>query len=150
MKSFFSFSVIVLGVLGLFYLFSRSSSTDKVLPTETLTSSSSPLPSPTVQISPLPIHTIGQVTRHVAGFVNQEVQVQGYMLVGLNKNYVIFSDETGGAIGIFDLPVTGVGVEELIFKQKYILRGKFVYGGLNASNHNQYHLELSALPEAVK
>ena len=109
-----------------------------------------PTPVETPLPSPLSLHTIGQVTRHVSGFVGQIVRVEGYMLVGLNNNYVIFSDETGGAISAFDLPVTGPGIETLEFKQKYKLEGRFVYGGLNASNHSQYHLELSLPPQSVK
>ncbi len=100
-------------------------------------------------LSPIPLHGIGQVTRHVSGFVGTIVRVQGYMLAS-EKTYAIFSDETGGAIGVYDLPVAGLGVEGLNFRQKYILQGQLIYGGLKASNHNKYHLELSTPPQPTK
>ncbi len=147
MKRFFVTVIIILGILGLlFYVFSRSSSPDKVIPATPLESS---MPSPSASVPLLPLHTIGQVTRHATNFDGQQVRMQGYMLVS-EKGYVIFSDESGGAISSFDLPVAGPGIDTLTFKQKYELQGKFIYGGLNASNHNLYHLELSASPQTVK
>ncbi len=94
----------------------------------------------------LPLHTIGQVTRHATDFVGQNVKVAGYLLKK-EIGYLIFSDEATGAISSFDLPVTGSGVEMVKSGQKYILEGKFVQGGLQSSNNNLYHLELSSSPK---
>jgi len=115
---------------------------------QNLNTSSSPAdtttPNPTNTGTPspsLPLYTIGQVTRHASNFVNQNVKVSGY-LIKRETGYLIFSDESGGAISSYDLPVTGSGIETVQPKQKYILEGKFVKGGLRSSNHNLYHLEL--------
>lgn len=100
-------------------------------------------------LSPLPLYTIGHITRHPGGYVNKVVKLAGYMLT-FDKTYVIFSDESGGSVNSYDLPVIGPGIEALKFKQKYILQGTFVYGGLNANNHNEYHLELSNPPQPIQ
>lgn len=94
----------------------------------------------------LPLHTVGQVTRHAKNFVNQTVQMQGYLLKKENS-YLIFSDEPTGAISSYDLPVVGSGISKIQFKHKYTLEGRFMYGGLNSSNHNLYHLELVSMSE---
>ncbi len=94
----------------------------------------------------LPLHTVGQVTRHAKNFVNQTVQMQGYLLKK-EKGYLIFSDEPTGAISSYDLPVAGAGISVIQFKHKYILEGRFMYGGLSSSNHNLYHLELVSMSE---
>lgn len=96
----------------------------------------------------LPIHSIGSVTRHAGDFLNQTVRVQGYVLKK-ESGYVIFSDEASGSITSYDLPVAGSGTESLQFNQKYALIGKFVHGGLQSSNQNPYHLDLSNQPELV-
>ncbi len=93
--------------------------------------------------------SIGSVTRHAADFLNQTVTVQGYLLKKENS-YAIFSDEASGAIGQYDLPVSGTGIDTVVLGQKYILTGKFVAGGLPGSNGNPNHLELSALPQTLK
>lgn len=98
-------------------------------------SASSPQPSGSVL-------TIGQVSRHPQNYLNQSVMVSGYVLAQQN-GYAIFSDENGGQIGVYDLPVTGAGINNLVLRQKYTLQGILKYQGLIASNHNSYHLELT-------
>ncbi len=93
--------------------------------------------------------TIGTVSRHAQNFVNKNVRVEGYALA-IKDGYAIFSDESTGPIGYYDLPVTGPGVNSLQTKQKYLLNGILIYKGLNASNNNPYHLELSNPPETLK
>jgi hypothetical protein len=85
---------------------------------------------------------IGQVSRHPQNYVNKSVTVTGYLLKQ-RKGYAIFSDEAVGAIGPFDLPASGLNVNNLLVKQKYTLEGILKYKGLTASNHNLYHLELT-------
>ena len=93
-----------------------------------------------------PVRGIGQVSRHTKNFINREVAITGYMLVH-QQGYVIFSDEIGGALGYYDLPVTGPGLDALQFKQKYILQGVLKTRGLVASNHNPYHFEASLITQ---
>ncbi len=97
----------------------------------------------------LPLHMIGQVTRHAQNFASQQVRVQGYLLKK-EKGYIIFSDEAGGIISSYDLPVIGQGIDLVEFKKKYILEGRFVKDGLVSSNNNLYHLELTKTPQLVK
>ncbi len=100
-------------------------------------------------LKPLAPHTIGQITWHAKDFLNQTVKIQGYLLKK-ETGYVIFSDEAAGPITSHDLPVVGSGTGKLQFKQKYILEGKFVAGGLQASNNNPNHLELLNMSQSVK
>ena len=93
----------------------------------------------------LPIHTIGQITRHAKDFVGKNIKVAGY-LIKKETDYLIFSDEAMGAISSFDLPVIGQGVDIVKSGKKYVLEGKFIEGGLQSSNKNLYHLELSNSP----
>jgi hypothetical protein len=88
-----------------------------------------------------PILSVGQVSRHPQKFLNQSVNISGFVL-GVENGYVIFSDENSGLIGPYDLPVSGTGVNNLALKQKYTVHGTLKYKGLDASNHNMYHLEL--------
>ncbi len=96
----------------------------------------------------LPLNTIGSVTHHPSNFLNQTVKVQGYMLKRVN-GYAIFSDESSGIITSYDLPVIGSGIDSVQYSQKYILEGQFVSGGLQSSNQNLNHLELSKPPEPI-
>lgn len=97
--------------------------------------------------APSPIvHKIGAVTWHAARFVNQDLVLTGYMLEQ-DSDYALFSDEPDGAISAHDLPVTGVGLDLLKPKVKYIVRGHFARGPHPASNGNAYSLELSTVPE---
>ncbi len=86
--------------------------------------------------------TIGQVSRHPQNYVNQPVTVAGYVLEQQN-GYAIFSDENSGSIGVYDLPVSGPGVDGLGLKQKYTLQGILKYQGLASSNRNPYYLEVT-------
>lgn len=95
------------------------------------------------------LNTIGAVTRHAQNFVNQQVRVQGYLLKREN-GYDIFSDEPTGALGSFDLPVIGTGLDTVDFNQEYILQGSFTSGGFNSINGNPNHLELSVPPQVVQ
>ncbi len=106
------------------------------------TATSAPLEAPS-------LHTVGQVTRHAAGFIKQRVRVQGYMLKKEN-GYIIFSDEAVGAINQYDMPVKGLGIETVEPKHKYALKGLFLNTGLSASNHNPNHLELEIVPKLIQ
>ena len=106
-------------------------------------------PTSTDNASPLPITTIGSVTRHAGNFFNQTIRVEGYLLKK-EKGYGIFSDERSGTIGSFDLPVTGAGVDSIGYNKKYLLEGRFVSGGLTSSNGNPNHLELTVAPKLIQ
>jgi hypothetical protein len=107
----------------------------------------SPKPNPPTPV--LPLHTVGQITRHTAGFINQQVRIQGYLLKK-EADYIIFSDESGGAISQYDLPVVGSGIEIIQPNRKYELRGIFLDHGLNASNGSPNHLELLITPQLIR
>lgn len=94
------------------------------------------------------VHTIGHVTWHPAGYVNHVVSMKGYLLK-VEKGYVILSDEAGGDISVHDLPVTGPGWDVFLPGKLYLIHGKFVKGGLNASNHDPYHLVLTEVPKLL-
>lgn len=108
-------------------------------------SAASSAASSTGTLAPSPLYTIGQVTRHAANFIGQTLRLAGYLL-GRESGYAIFSDEPGGAIGRYDLPVTGPGLDNLVSGQKYELTGRFLDQGLAASNGNPDHLELLSPP----
>ena len=88
------------------------------------------------------ILSVGQVSRHAQIYLNQSVVITGYILEQQN-GYALFSDESTGSIGVYDLPVYGPGVDGLLPKQKYILQGILNYQALTSSNHNPYNLEVT-------
>ena len=96
--------------------------------------------------SPPVVHKVGAVTWNARKYASQQVTVRGYVLA-IDAGYVLFSDEPTGAISAHDLPVTGPGVDQMALKGKYTLQGRFVAGGLTASNGNPYHLELTSPPQ---
>ncbi len=102
---------------------------------------------PVVAATPA-IHKVGAVTRHAASFVGQDVVLRGYVLAR-EPGYILFSDESRGAISRYDLPVVGDGADQMALKTKYLIEGKFVDGGLTTVNSSRYHLELSKPPTAV-
>ncbi|HEX9503670.1 MAG TPA: hypothetical protein VF974_05110 [Patescibacteria group bacterium] len=109
-----------------------------------------PAKQPMKEALPLPaLHTVGQVTWHAGGFINQRVRVRGYLLK-TEKGYILFSDESSGPITLHDLPVTGVGIENMKTKLKYELVGTFLDHGLTASNKSPNHLELETPSTQVK
>ena len=69
----------------------------------------------------------------------------GYVLAREN-GYVLVSDEPGGRIGHFDVPVTGAGVADLKPRVRYVFEGQLLDHGLKAVNGDPVHLELSAPP----
>ena len=91
------------------------------------------------------IHKVGAVTRHAAKFIGQDVAMRGYMLVR-RDGYILFSDEPGGRIGRYDLPVSGNGIDQIQPRKRYVIEGRFLDHGLKASNGNPDHLELTAPP----
>jgi hypothetical protein len=95
------------------------------------------------------VHKVGQVTRHARQFVDQDVMLIGYVLAR-EKDYVLFSDEPRGKISVHDLPVSGEALDQLQPMTKYLIEGKFLDHGLEASNGSRYHLELTAAPRAAK
>lgn len=99
--------------------------------------------------STLPLHTVGQVTRHADQFIGKRVRLQGYLLQQ-NNGYILFSDEPTGIVGRYDLPVRGAGVETMQPGKKYELQGVFLGYGLVSSNHNPNHLELELSPALVR
>ncbi len=68
------------------------------------------------------VNKVGAVTRHAARFVGQEVAMRGYLLAREN-GYILFSDEPGGRIGRFDLPVTGTGIDQIVPRRALPYRG---------------------------
>jgi len=96
--------------------------------------------------APAVVHKVGAVTWNARKYASQQVTVRGYVLA-IEAGYVLFSDEPTGAISAHDLPVTGPGVDQMALRGKYTLQGRFVAGGLSASNGNPYHLELTAPPQ---
>ncbi len=157
---FISITIVLVILAVVFYFFQRPSALNLAKSVNLATPVPSPTPTLSVSLTltavsaatPIPqltIHTIGQITHHAQNFVNQTLKMQGYLLA-IRDGYDIFSDESGGAINPFDLPIRGLGIATVTFKKKYQLYGKFLFGGLTASNNNQYHLELLAPPQLVK
>lgn len=93
----------------------------------------------------LPLYTVGQITRHANQFIGQEVRLQGYLLEQ-QKGYAIFSDESTGTIGRYDLPITGDTFASLQPNQRYEIQGIFLDSGLTALNNNPDHLSLTLPP----
>jgi hypothetical protein len=92
------------------------------------------------------VHKVGAVTRHAAKFVGQDVVMRGYLLARAD-GYILFSDEPGGRIGRYDLPVTGDGIDRIAPGQRTVIEGTFLDHGLTASNGNPDHLELTKPPQ---
>ena len=92
------------------------------------------------------VHKVGAVTRHAAKFIGQDVTMRGYLLARRN-GYILFSDEPGGRIGRYDLPVSGTGIDQIVAHKRYVIEGTFLDHGLKASNGNPDHLELSKPPQ---
>ncbi|MDR3642840.1 MAG: hypothetical protein P4L74_04410 [Candidatus Doudnabacteria bacterium] len=88
-----------------------------------------------------PALSVGAVSRHAGNYLGQTVTITGYVLEQQN-GYSIISDESAGAVGPYDLPVTGQNIAGLAARQKYTFRGIIKNQGLNSSNNNIYHLEL--------
>lgn len=86
--------------------------------------------------------TVGNVSRHAQNYLGQTVIIAGYVLSQQN-GYVIISDEPGGTVGFYDLPVMGPGVAGLQLKQKYVFQGILRGTGLTSTNRNPDHLELA-------
>ncbi|MDE3078652.1 MAG: hypothetical protein KGI94_01305 [Paracoccaceae bacterium] len=96
-----------------------------------------------------PVHSVGAVTWHPKQYVGKVVAMRGYLLRH-DKGYILFSDEPRGAVSQHDLPVEGPGFESIKPMHRYLIEGKFVKGGLKASNGSPYHLVLTAPPQEVK
>ena len=92
------------------------------------------------------VHKVGAVTRHAAKFIGQDVVMRGYLLAREN-GYILFSDEPGGRIGRYDLPVTGDGIDKIVPRKRYVIEGTFLDHGLTALNGNPDHLELVKPPQ---
>src|SRR5579872_1676120 len=98
--------------------------------------------------APVPtVHKVGAITWHAKAYAAQTLTIKGYVLAQ-EAGYLLFSDEPTGAISAHDLPVTGSGTDQLPLEGKFLLTGRFILGGLKASNGNPYHLELTAPPVA--
>ena len=95
---------------------------------------------------PGPVRTVGSVSRHPTDFVGKTVTLSGTM-IRTEGDYIIISDETGGAVGLYDLPVVGDGIDIPLPGKTYLFTGTLVQGGLKASNGNPYHLELTRPPQ---
>lgn len=93
-----------------------------------------------------PVHRIGAVTWHPKRYAGKILDLVGYPLVR-HDGYVLFSDEAQGAVSAHDLPVTGNDLGKLKLHRRYRIQGKFIHGGLKASNGNPYHLQLTTLPK---
>ncbi len=92
------------------------------------------------------VHKVGAVTRHAAKFIGQDVTMRGYLLAR-ESGYILFSDEPGGRIGRYDLPVAGNGIDAIVPGKRYIIEGRFLDHGLKALNGNPDHLELTQPPQ---
>ncbi len=92
------------------------------------------------------VHKVGAVTRHAAKFIGQDVAMRGYLLARKN-GYILFSDEPGGRIGRYDLPVSGAGIDAIVPGKRFVIEGTFLDHGLKASNGNPDHLELTQPPQ---
>lgn len=88
---------------------------------------------------------IGSVTWHPRRYIGQVLDLVGYPLAR-HDGYVLFSDEAHGRISSHDLPVVGKAVAALELHHRYRIKGRFMRGGIKASNGNPYHLELTAIP----
>lgn len=97
----------------------------------------------------LPIHSVGAVTWHPTHYAGKVVAMRGYLL-RQGKGYILFSDEPSGAVSRHDLPVDGAGYDHIKPNRRYLIEGKFIKGGLSASNGNPYHLVLTAPPKELK
>jgi len=97
----------------------------------------------------LPIHKVGEITRHAVGFIGTQVRMEGYLLKK-ESGYILFSDEPTGAVSKYDLPVTGTGYDTMLPNKKYSIEGMFLDHGLTAQNGNPDHLELDAVPTLLK
>lgn len=75
--------------------------------------------------------------------MGKEVTITGFLL-RQEDGYAIISDEPGGKLGHFDLPVVGDGVAALLPKVRYDLQGLLLDQGLNAVNGDPVHLQLTA------
>ena len=91
------------------------------------------------------IHSVGSVTRHANHYIGQHLVLRGYLLAQ-RPGYILFSDEPGGSISRFDLPVTGTGAGAMLPRQRYLIEGDFLDHGLAANNGNSDHFELSSPP----
>lgn len=94
------------------------------------------------------VHSVGSVTRHAQQYVDRQVTLRGYLLAR-EADYVLFSDEPGGKISRYDLPVVGPGVDQMLPKQRYVLEGLLLDHGLTATNGSPVHLEISTPPVAI-
>ena len=94
------------------------------------------------------VHKVGAVTRHASTFIGQDLVLSGYFLAR-EDGYILFSDEAGGRISRYDLPVTGVGIDQIAPRTRYLIEGKFLDQGLTASNGNPDHLELAKPPQVA-
>jgi hypothetical protein len=92
-----------------------------------------------------PALKVGAVTWHAAKYAAKDVRIMGFVLAR-DPGYILFSDEPNGSISAHDLPVTGPGITDMMDGKRYLLVGRFVKGGLQATNGNLYHLELTAPP----
>jgi hypothetical protein len=92
---------------------------------------------------------VGAVSRHASGYVGKPVNIAGYVLASEN-GYVLISDEPGGSIGHYDLPVTGEGLADLKPRVRYVFEGQLLDRGLKAVNGDPVHLELTAPPSKAK
>ena len=96
-------------------------------------------------VTPPAASSVGAITRHAAAFLGRDVALIGYLLEQ-EPGYAIVSDESSGTLSTYDLPVVGIGADQLRLNTKYLLHGKFVDAGAAAANGSKYRLELSAAP----
>ena len=92
---------------------------------------------------------VGTVSRHASGYAGKQVSIVGYVLAREN-GYVLVSDEPGGRIGHYDLPVTGAALADLKPRVRYVFQGELLDHGLKAVNGDPVHLELSGPVTAAK
>lgn len=95
-------------------------------------------------IQSLPIHTVGEITRHAGNYLNKDVRIEGYLLKK-GRGYNIFSDEMAGSVTRHDLSITGAEITRMRVKQKYILEGTFVADTSSNTSRTLYALHVSKI-----
>ena len=75
---------------------------------------------------------VGAVSRHASRYVGKQVTVAGHLLAR-ESGYVLVSDEPGGRIGHYDLPVTGEGLAAVRPQVRYVFDGRLLDHGSRRS-----------------
>lgn len=94
------------------------------------------------------VHSVGSVTWHPKGFIGRTVEMRAYVLA-VEDGVILLSDEPNGPVSAHDLPVSGVGADQLVLGRRYVVTGTFVKDARPAPTGSSYHLELSVPPRPL-